>query len=41
MPVKELYKSKVQVNKKRKDSKTVSNLFRDFPHVDPASCGNQ
>ena len=38
---KELYKRKVQVNKKKKGYKTVSNLFRDFPHPDPAPCGNQ
>ena len=24
-----------------KGYKTVSNLFRDYPHQDPASCGNQ
>ena len=26
---------------KRKRYKTVSNLFRDSPHPDPASCDNQ
>ena len=41
IPVKEPHKSKAQVNKKKKRYKTVSNLFRDFPHPDPASCDNQ
>ena len=40
-PAKELFKSKVQVDKKRKKYKTVINLFQDSPHPDPASCGNQ
>ena len=36
----DLYKSKVQVNKK-KGYKTVSDLFRDSPHLDPASSENE
>ena len=38
IPAMELHKSKVQVNKKRKEYKTVSNLFRDSLHLDPPSC---
>ena len=41
IPAKELYKSKVQVNKKKKGHRTESNLFRDSPHPDPASFCNQ
>ena len=28
-------------NQKKERYKTVSNLFRDSPHPDPASCDNQ
>ena len=37
IPAKELCKSKVKVNTKNK----LKNLFRDFPHTDPALGGNQ
>ena len=41
IPVNELHKSKEPVNKKNKGHKSASNLSRDFPQPDPASCGKQ
>ena len=34
-------KQSTSKQKKKKRYKTVSNLFRDSPHPDPASCDNQ